>query len=126
MRYINHCLSKRIVEIAKAEGKAIALENLLGIRERAKGSRKFNRMMSGWNFRELASFIEYKAALAGVPVVYVDPKETSTTCPKCGNVSRYNRKKQGWFKCTKCGYQSDADRVGALNIAAKGLDALRA
>ena len=40
-----------------------------------KGSKKFNRMMSGWNFRELASFIEYKVALAGVPVIYVDPKE---------------------------------------------------
>jgi len=49
-------------------------------------------MMSGWNFKELASFIEYKAALAGVPVIYVDPQETSKTCPKCGNASRYNRK----------------------------------
>jgi len=126
MRYINHCISKRIVEITKAEGKAIALENLLGIRERTKGSKKFNRMMSGWNFKELASFIEYKAALAGVPVIYVDPKETSRTCPKCGNVSRCNRKIQGWFKCVKCGYQSDADRVGAINIAAKALDALGA
>lgn len=89
MRYINHCLSKHIVRIAKAEGKAIALENLLGIREQAKGSKKFNRMMSGWNFRELASFIEYKAALAGVAVVYVDPKETSKPYPKCWNVSRF-------------------------------------
>jgi len=126
MQYINHCISKRIVEIAKAEGKTIALENLLGIRERAKGSKKFNRMMASWNFRELASFIEYKANLAGVPIIYVDPKETSKTCPRCGNVSRYNRKKQGWFKCTRCGYQSDADRVGALNIAARALDALGA
>ncbi len=126
MRYINHCISKRIVEIAKVNGSAIALENLVGIRERTKGFRKFNRMMAGWNFRELASFIEYKAALAGVPVIYVDPKETSKTCPRCGNVSRYNRKRQGWFKCTKCGYQSDADRVGALNIAARALDALGA
>ncbi|MDI6710080.1 MAG: transposase [Thermoanaerobacterales bacterium] len=126
MHHINHCLSKHIVRIATAEGKIIAMENLLGIRDRAKGSKKFNRMMSGWNFRELASFIEYKAALAGVPVVYVDPKETSKTCPKCGNVSRYNRKAQGWFKCTRCSYQSDADRVGALNIAAKALDALGA
>ncbi|MGJ8455104.1 RNA-guided endonuclease InsQ/TnpB family protein [Pseudothermotoga sp. U03pept] len=126
MQYINHCISKRIVGIAKAESKAIALENLRGIRERVKGSKKFNRMMSGWNFRELASFIEYKAAFAGIPVIYVDPKETSRTCPKCRNVSRYNRKTQGWFKCTKCGYQSDADRVGALNIVAKALDALGA
>ncbi|MFZ5689470.1 MAG: RNA-guided endonuclease InsQ/TnpB family protein [Bacillota bacterium] len=126
MRYINHCLSKRIVQIAKAKSAAIALENLLGIRERAKGTKKFNRIMSGWNFRELASFIEYKAALAGVPVIYVDPKETSKICLKCGNDSRYNRKAHAWFKCIRCGYQSDADRVGALNIAAKALDALGA
>ncbi|EAX47470.1 transposase, IS605 OrfB family [Thermosinus carboxydivorans Nor1] len=126
MRYINHCISKRIVQIAKDEGKAIALEQLTGIRERVRGSKKFNRMLSGWNFKELASFIEYKAALAGVLVFYVDPKETSKTCQKCGNVSRCNRKTQGWFKCIKCGYQSDADRVGALNIAAKALNALGA
>ncbi|MGI9951994.1 transposase [Moorellaceae bacterium AZ2] len=84
MRYINHCLSKRIVEIAKAEGKAIALENLLGIRERAKGSKKFNRMMSGWNFRELASFIEYKAALAGVPVRDAGMFPAITVRPRAG------------------------------------------
>ena len=126
MRYVSHCISKQIVGIAKAERKAIALENLLGLRERVKSSKKFNRMMSRWNFRELASFIEYKAALAGVPVIYVNPKETSSTCPRCGKVSRRNEKTWGWFKCTKCGYQSDADRVAALNIAAKALNALEA
>ncbi|GAW91707.1 transposase, IS605 OrfB family, central region [Calderihabitans maritimus] len=83
-------------------------------------------MMSGWNFRGLASFIGYKAALAGVSLIYVDPKETSKTCPKCGNISSHNRKVQGWFRYTKCGYQSDAERVGALNVAAKALDALGA
>ncbi|MGE4334592.1 MAG: zinc ribbon domain-containing protein [Pigmentiphaga sp.] len=71
-------------------------------------------------------FTEYKAALAGVSVIYVDPKETSKKCPWCGNVSHTNRKSQGWFRCTRCGYQSDADRVGALNIAAKALDVLGA
>jgi IS605 OrfB family transposase len=123
MRDVNHKLSRRIVDIAIAENKAIALEQLTGIRERARGSKKFNRMLSGWSFKELAKFIEYKAALAGVPVIYVNPKETSKTCPRCGNISRNNRKTQGWFKCTSCGYQSDADRVGALNIATKAVNA---
>jgi len=59
-------------------------------------------------------------ALAGVPVVWVDPKSTSQTCPRCGHAARANRPSQGWFKCARCGYQSDADRVGALNIAARG------
>lgn len=42
----------------------------------------------------MASFTGYKAALARVPVVYDDPKETSKTCPQRGNVSRYNRRKR--------------------------------
>ncbi|MGB9867288.1 MAG: zinc ribbon domain-containing protein [Bacillota bacterium] len=71
-------------------------------------------MMWGWNFRELASFIEYKAALAQVPVVYVDPKET------CGNVSRYNWKKQSWFRCVRCGYQSDAVPPGGSMLSGHG------
>ena len=107
------------MDIAWAENKGIALEQLTGIRERATSSKKFNRMLAGWSFKQLAGFIEYKAALAGVPVFYVNPKNTSKTCPRCGNISRYSRKTQGWFECTKCDYQSDADRVGALNIAAK-------
>ncbi len=122
MRSINHCLSKQIVGAAIASGKAIALEQLTGIRKRARGSEKFNRMLSGWNFRELADFIGYKAALAGVPVIFVDPRETSRRCPVCGHISKNNRKRS-WFRCTQCGYQSDADRVGALNIAARALDA---
>ncbi len=106
--------------LAKAESAAIALKNLMGIRERVKGSKKFTRMVSGWNFRELASLIKYKAILAGVPVTYVDHKETSKTCPErreCFPLQPENpclvqvwlpvRCRQGW----------------GLNIAAKALDA---
>lgn len=51
--------------------------------------------MSGWNFREPVFIIEYKAALGGVSVVYVNLKETSKTCPQSETpASRYNHKKQ--------------------------------
>lgn len=120
MRDINHKVSRQIVDQACREGKAIALEQLTGIRDRTKGTKRLNRMVSGWNFGELAAFIAYKAALAGVPVVWVDPTSTSKTCPRCGYAARANRPSQGWFKCGRCGYQSDADRVGALNVAARG------
>ena len=120
MRDLNHKLARQIVNQAQREGKAIALEQLTGIRDRTKSTRKLNRMLAGWNFCELASFIEYKARLAGVPIVWVDPKGTSQTCPRCGHAARANRPSQGWFKCARCGYQSDADRVGARNIAARG------
>ncbi len=80
-----------------------SLEQLTGIRDRTKGTRRLNRMLAGWNFRELASFIEYKARLAGVRVIWVDPKGTSKTCPRCGHAARANRPQQGWFRCARCG-----------------------
>jgi len=50
----------------------------------------------------------------GVPVVVVDPRGTSTTCPKCG--SRLAEVKPRWMKCTKCGFEADRDVVAVLNI----------
>ncbi|MGC9027378.1 MAG: zinc ribbon domain-containing protein [bacterium] len=54
-----------------------------------------------------------------MPVVYVDPQNTSRTCPTCGFISKTNRKSQSLFSCCKCGYTANADLVGAINIASK-------
>ncbi|MER3403228.1 MAG: transposase, partial [Armatimonadota bacterium] len=48
------------------------------------------RVQHSWAFHQLGSFIEYKARLAGVPVVCVDPRNTSRTRPACGHVSKAN------------------------------------
>lgn len=120
MRDLNHKLARQIVDQARREGKAIALEQLTGIRDRTKGTRRLNRMLAGWNFRELAACIEYKARLTGVPVVWVDPQGTSKTCP---HAARANRPSQGWFKCARCGYQADADRL--LCAVASGIASTR-
>ncbi|MER3403653.1 MAG: hypothetical protein C4337_10335, partial [Armatimonadota bacterium] len=48
------------------------------------------RVQHSWGFHQLGSFIEYKARLAGVLVVLVDPRNTSRTCPACGHVSKAN------------------------------------
>ena len=128
MRSKNHEISRQIINIAIENKRAIAIENLSGIRERIKGTKKTRRMLHGWSFRQLADFITYKARLAGLPdVLAVDPRETSRKCPKCQYVSRSNRKSQERFKCNECRYESNADRVGAMNIAqrATGLLASR-
>lgn len=82
-------------------------------------------MMSSWAFRQLADFVRYKAERAGVRVVFVDPRKTSRTCPKCGHATRANRTTQADFRCVACGYQGNADVVASLNIAAAALDVLR-
>lgn len=113
----NHKISRNIVNRAVSQKRSIAVENLSGIRERIIGTKKTRRMLSAWSFRQLVSFIEYKARLAGVAVSAVDPRETSRRCFKCGYVSKSNRTTQERFKCKQCGYESNADRVAAVNIA---------
>ena len=116
-KHENHCISKKIVETAKRTGRGIALEDLKSIRERvtARGGDARNRL-SGWSFHQMYTFLAYKATLAGVPVVLVDPAYTSQTCPECGHCERSNRKSQSEFRCKACGHEQHADIVGARNI----------
>jgi IS605 OrfB family transposase len=120
-RHQNHVISKLIVETAKRTGRAIALEDLKGIRERvtARGRDARNRL-SGWAFAQLYSFLTYKAALAGVTVVTVDPRNTSRTCSACGYCDKANRRAQAVFACLHCGHSENADVNAARNIRALG------
>ena len=115
----NHRISKRIVQTAQDTGRGIALEDLKGIRDRVTVRRKQRARHANWAFHQLRQFIEYKAALAGVPVVAVDPRNTSRTCPVCGCVDKRNRPDQSTFSCVSCGYSANADTTAAVNIAAR-------
>jgi putative transposase len=76
-RHENHRISKAIVSKAKDTGRGITVEDLTGIRDRTTVRAKDRARHSGWAFRQLRSFVEYKAKLAGVPVEPVDPRNTS-------------------------------------------------
>ena len=115
--HTSHVVAKKIVECAKRTGRGIALENLKDIRLRitARGTEARNRL-SGWGFAQLAAFIAYKATLAGVKVIYVDPHSTSQRCAECGHTERSNRKSQSEFVCKSCGHTAHADKNAARNI----------
>ncbi|MFZ5993334.1 MAG: RNA-guided endonuclease InsQ/TnpB family protein [Deinococcota bacterium] len=118
MTDLNHKVSRGRVDLAaQYPHPVLAFERLDGIRDRERGSKRFNRMMSSWAFRQLADFVQYKVKKAGVRVVLVDPRKTSRTCPKCGHATRSNRTTQADFRCVACGYQGNADVVASLNIA---------
>jgi IS605 OrfB family transposase len=118
-RSVNHIISKRLVAKAKDTHRQIALEDLKGISERTVVNHSQRRRHKSWAFNQLRQFIQYKAAIAGVLVKLVDPKNTSRTCPQCGFVSKSNRKSQSVFLCQSCGFASNADLVGATNISRK-------
>jgi putative transposase len=121
-KHQNHVISKTLVTTAKGTGRGIAVEDLGGIRDRlpAWGRDARNRLGS-WGFHQLRAFIEYKARLAGVFVVAVDPRYTSQTCSSCGHCCRENRKNQARFSCVSCGMGMNADKNAALNIRALAL-----
>jgi IS605 OrfB family transposase len=120
-RNTNHIISKRLVAKAKDTHRLIALEDLKGIRQRVTVNCSQRRRYHSWAFSQLLRFIQYKAKLAGVLVKLVDPKHTSQTCPRCGFVSKHNRVSQSSFVCQACGFTSNADLTGAINIAQRAL-----
>jgi IS605 OrfB family transposase len=112
-------ISKQIVGIAKRTGRGIALEDLSGIRSRIRATKKQRRILHSWAFADLQAKIVYKSRLIGVPVQFVDPRNTSRTCSTCGSVSKQNRPTRDKFICVSCGFTANADTNAASNIAGR-------
>jgi len=118
---VNHRISKLLVARAEGTCRGLALENLKGIRERTTVGHKQRARQSGWSFGQLRAYVEYKAELAGIPVLLVGPRNTSRTCSVCGHCEKANRKSQSEFFCKHCGCSSHADLNAARNIRARAL-----
>ncbi len=108
-KHQNHCISKRLVSKAKGTDRGIVLEDLKHIRDRVTVRAKDRPRHLGWSFSQLRLFVEYKAALSGVSVVVVNPRNSSRTCSACGHCEKANRKSQAEFVCKHCGYSENAD-----------------
>ncbi|MBU2228221.1 MAG: transposase [Proteobacteria bacterium] len=85
---------------------------------RAKSGLNKSILDQGWF--EFRRQLEYKQAWLGGEVLAVPPRNTSRTCPACGYVSAENRQTQARFACVECGYENNADLVGAINILERG------
>lgn len=117
----NHKISHRIVAEAQRTGQGIAIEDLDGIRGRARSRKPQRATLHSWSFHQLGEFLEYKAKLAGVAFAKVDPHYTSQTCsqPGCGHREKANRSGER-FVCRRCGTIGHADHNAARNIARLG------
>lgn len=120
---VNHQITKALVD-KYPKGTMFVLEDLTGVRSFTEKVRVKNRYVSvSWAFYQFRQMLEYKAEMNGQKVIVVDPKFTSQTCTKCGHVEKANRnKKLHTFKCTNCQYQSNDDRIGAMNLHRKGIE----
>lgn len=119
----NHRISREIVNLAiRWKVESIQMENLKGFGKNSEGEveTKHKRLLGRWSYFELQKNIEYKAQMAGIKVVYVNPAYTSQTCHVCGK--KGDRIERDTFIClnTECscyGKPQDADMNAAINIA---------
>ncbi len=130
-KWVNHNISKQLVDEAQQLNRKIAFEDLSGIRLRTKVRKKTRTEINRWAFYQLRLFTEYKANLAGIDVILVDPRYTSQTCKRKAHATRTrchhihpekgkNNRNGKLFKCGFCGFEHDSDVNGAANIAQLG------
>ncbi|MBD3193548.1 MAG: IS200/IS605 family element transposase accessory protein TnpB [Candidatus Lokiarchaeota archaeon] len=114
-----HILANEIVAYAEQfENSLIVMENLTHIRNNFRKHRrpkKLNRRMNSLPFRKLQDYIEYKALQKGIATVYVNPKNTSKECHRCGQLN--NIRSSRVYRCRNCGMIYDRDLNASINIA---------
>ena len=122
MQDVNHCISKALVE-SNADGTLFVIEDLTGIRSATEKVLVKDRYVSvSWSYYDLEQKLSYKALKHHQLVEKVNPAYTSQTCPKCGHTHKLNRDhNKHCFCCRNCGYRSNDDRIGAMNIYMRGV-----
>ena len=127
---VNHCISKKLVQKAKALGIGISMEALEDFAPKKKVSRdkagkvikqskrmgRYRAKRKSWSFFQLREFVSYKALREGVPLVFINSKYTSQECSVCHVIDERNRTSQACFCCVSCGHAENADVNAAKNI----------
>lgn len=125
MQDVNHQVSKALVE-SNPKHTLFVVEDLSGIRNATERVKTKDRYVSvSWSFYDLEQKLIYKAKQKQSSVIKVDPRYTSQCCPVCGHTEKSNRnKKIHLFTCKNCGYKSNDDRIGAMNLYRMGINYL--
>ena len=125
MQDINHQVSKALAT-GNPKHTLFVLEDLTGICNVTERVKTKNRYVSvSWSFYDLEQKLIYKAKQNQSSVIKVDPRYTSQCCPACGHTEKSNRNKRiHLFTCKNCGYTSNDDRIGAMNLYRMGINYL--
>ncbi|MEM0219776.1 MAG: transposase [Thermoproteota archaeon] len=114
-----HKLTTATVRELKEVRSGAILEDLKNIKEKVlRKSKENNRKLSKWNARTFQFMLEYKLLWNGLPVKYVNPKNSSKTCPLCsGSMASYEGR---LMKCEECNIILDRDIIAVLNLQMRG------
>ncbi|KVN90044.1 cytosine methyltransferase [Burkholderia ubonensis] len=106
------------LQVRNMSRSAAGSRDVPGKNVRAKSGLNKAILDQGWF--EFRRQLDYKLAWRGGWLIAVPPQHTSRTCPACDHVSAENRQTQARFACVACGFEENADVVGAINILARG------
>jgi putative transposase len=125
--WVNHNISKQLVIEAKQLDSALVFEDLTNIRQslnKKPRSKEERRRTNNWAFYQLRLYVEYKALIAGIPVIFVPPAYTSKTCARCHHIHPEEPKKSyrrgEKYKCGNCGWEHNADISAGIVISQLG------
>jgi len=112
-----HKVGDLVAELASKRSSIIALEDLDKLRENNKKGKRFNKRLGLWIYRRIQFCIEYEARERGIEVVKINPRSTSSKCPRCGKkLAEYRHRV---LRCRKCGFVGDRDVIAAINLYKK-------
>ncbi|MEM4938976.1 MAG: IS200/IS605 family accessory protein TnpB-related protein, partial [Sulfolobales archaeon] len=109
-----HRIGDRVAEIANEHNSTIVLENLNKLKNNVNRSNNFNKKLSLWFYRKIQFTIGYEALERGLVVKLVNPRKTSSTCPRCR--SRLKDSGGRVLRCSKCEFTGDRDVIACINL----------
>jgi len=112
-----HKLGDLVAELALKYCSIIVLEDLEKLRENGRRDKKFNKRLGLWFYRRVQFCVEYEARERGLKVVKVDPRGTSSRCPRCGG--RLFEDGYRVLRCRKCSFIGDRDVIATVNLYRK-------
>jgi putative transposase len=108
-------ISHEIVALAKRHLYAVAREDLAGLVNNLRKLPKEHKVgLTILSYRRLEHWIDWQCEKQGVPVIIVNPRGTSSTCPICSSKLVENNHRN--LKCPRCGLEADRDTVAVMNI----------
>jgi len=108
-------VSHKIAFLARQHLYAVAREDLTNlVNSLSKLPKEHKVSLLILSYRRLEQWINWQCEKKGVPIIVVEPRGTSTICPKCS--SRLIENSYRNLKCPRCGFKADRDTVAVMNI----------
>jgi len=110
----SHKIGDLIAHLALKYSSIVVLEDLDKLRDNAKKDRRFNKRLTLWFYRRMQFCVDYEARERGLRVLRVNPRGTSSSCPRCS--SRLVEDGYRTLRCGSCGFTGDRDVVATVNL----------